>query len=403
MITKGGGSRARLPGCCQAVVGRGPVPLGGGGGRGCGDAGVAHVGDVDVVHHLLDDDLPLDGAPLLLLLAVLGGCEDALAAAEGVEGALGLLGAVLGRLQLALELLHPHDVGVGDGLLLLQLALVHLDLLVELVERLLQDDDVLPVLLGLQDELLDGALLLMQRRGHLNVQGLLAVVHDLQLLDARLHLLDGDAAALDGRRLELLHLDRHGAHLRLQGFPGLVGTLELDVLLAQQRLEVLRVAAGLVGAVIGQLELAGHVVVVHGNLLQVLLQLLLDLHQLVVDVGDLGDLDGELLDLGLGAAAVGGGGVQVLLKHGHLLLQHLQLLHGGLVLRDGRLKLRAAVVVQSSQLLQNKKKCVQQSFSAKAYKLACFSSPGSSAAAPWWCSAAPRRSCWRRRATSPAR
>ena len=40
-----------------------------------------------------------------------------------------------------------QNVGVGDGLLLLQLPLVHLDLLVQLVKRVLENDDVLPVLL----------------------------------------------------------------------------------------------------------------------------------------------------------------------------------------------------------------------------------------------------------------
>ena len=75
---------------------------------------------------------------------------------EGVESALGIEGAALGGLEVPLELLDPHDVGVGDALLLLELPLVHLDLLVEFVQRLLQDDDVLPVLLGLQQQLLDG-------------------------------------------------------------------------------------------------------------------------------------------------------------------------------------------------------------------------------------------------------
>ena len=69
---------------------------------------------------------------------------------EGVKSALGVESAALSRLEVPLELLDPHDVGVGDALLLLELPLVHLDLLAEFVQRLLQDDDILPALLGLQ-------------------------------------------------------------------------------------------------------------------------------------------------------------------------------------------------------------------------------------------------------------
>ena len=76
---------------------------------------------------------------------------------ERVQCALGVKRTALGCLEVPLELLDPHDVGVGDALLLLELPLVHLDLLVEFVQRLLQDDDVLPVLLGLQQQLLDGS------------------------------------------------------------------------------------------------------------------------------------------------------------------------------------------------------------------------------------------------------
>ena len=75
---------------------------------------------------------------------------------DSVACSLGVERTALGRLEVPLELLDPHDVGVGDALLLLELPLVHLDLLVEFVQRLLQDDDVLPVLLGLQQQLLDG-------------------------------------------------------------------------------------------------------------------------------------------------------------------------------------------------------------------------------------------------------
>ena len=102
--------------------------------------------NVDLVNGLLHHHLGLLHVRRLLA-AGRGRGKDPLSGTELVRGGLGLLVAVLGGLKLALELLHPQDVGVGDGLLLLKLPLVHLDLLVQLVKRVLENDDVLPVLL----------------------------------------------------------------------------------------------------------------------------------------------------------------------------------------------------------------------------------------------------------------
>ena len=56
--------------------------------------------------------------------------------------------------------------------------------------------------------------LLVEGAHGLDVHLLLAVVEHLELLDARLHLLDGHARRRDRRRLDLLHLDRQRSHLQ---------------------------------------------------------------------------------------------------------------------------------------------------------------------------------------------
>lgn len=102
-----------------------------------GGASGSVVADVDVVDGFLDDDFSLHGGSFFFLSAVFCGGEDALAGAEGVQSAFGFHGAVFRHFQFALEFLHAHDVGVGNGFLLFQLALVHLDLFVELVQGFL--------------------------------------------------------------------------------------------------------------------------------------------------------------------------------------------------------------------------------------------------------------------------
>merc|ERR1719305_915639 len=333
----------------HAVEGRG----GGGllvhaGGHSAGGA-VAAAGHVDLVDGLLDDDLTLLHI-LDLLAAGAGGREHALTGSELVEGRLSLLCAGLGALQLALELLHAHNVGVRDGLLLLQLALVHLDLLVEFVQGLLQDDDVLPVLLRLEDQLLDASLLLVHLGHGEGVALLLAVNHGLQFADSDLHLLDGALAGGNGGGLDLLDPHAKAADLVLKGLLGVGQVHNLGLLLAQQALKVLSVATGLVGTVIGQLELPGDIVVVprHGS--QFLLQLHLDLGQVVVDGSQLVGSGVQATKLGLVVLVDLDGGV-VGGPHGlELNLNLLQVLDGDIVLLERTSKLLVDIIVGSSQL-----------------------------------------------------
>ena len=132
---------------------------------------------------------------------------------------------------------------------------------------------------------------------------------------------------------------KRNTHLGLERLLGLVELDELGVLLAHQRLEVGGVARGLVGALVGQLQLAGDVVVVGRHRLELVLQLGLDHRHAVVDVGDLGDARRQLLDLALHDGLVLGGRAKVELHRVQLLLDDLQLLDGDLVLLDGGLQL----------------------------------------------------------------
>jgi len=127
--------------------------------------------------------------------------------ADDVQAGLGRIGTVLGSLQLALEAAHTGGGLLGNTLLLGQLAAVDVDLGSGLVQRILQQDDVLLVLLALDDDLLDGALLLAQDLDGLGVAALLLLQLQLQIADAGLQLADDALAAGDGVQLDLLQAD----------------------------------------------------------------------------------------------------------------------------------------------------------------------------------------------------
>jgi len=127
--------------------------------------------------------------------------------ADDVQAGLGRIGTVLGSLQLALEAAHTGGGLLGNTLLLGQLAAVDVDLGSGLVQRILQQDDVLLVLLALDDNLLDGALLLAQDLDGLGVAALLLLQLQLQIADAGLQLADDALAAGNGVQLDLLQAD----------------------------------------------------------------------------------------------------------------------------------------------------------------------------------------------------
>lgn len=137
--------------------------------------------------------------------------------ADDVQAGLGGVGAILGSLQLALEAAHTGGGLLGDTLLLGQLAAVDVDLGSGLVQRVLQQDEVLLVLLALHQHLLDGALLLAQNLDGLGVAALLLLQLQLQIADAGFQLADDALAAGDGVQLDLLQADGQVLRERLEG------------------------------------------------------------------------------------------------------------------------------------------------------------------------------------------
>jgi hypothetical protein len=104
----------------------------------------------------------------------------------------------------------------ASSYLFLQLSLEHGHLAVGLLERFVQQGDVLLVLLALDHDLLDGALLLAQDLDGLGVAPLLLVELDLHVAHARLQLADDALAADDGVGLDLLEAYRQVLHLDLE-------------------------------------------------------------------------------------------------------------------------------------------------------------------------------------------
>ena len=165
---------------------------------------------------------------------------------------------------------------------------------------------------------------------------LLLLNENLQLLNPQLHLLDCPLAAGDRRRLNLFHTNSQAADLCLQCLAGSFRLENLGLFLTKESFAVLCVVAGLVGTVIGQLELAGDVGVVGADGGQFLLDLGDLLCEVDIDVGDFGQAVGDLNDLGLGDLL----GVERLFEGGAVLV--------GFLLKDLELVCGSGVLVKSA-------------------------------------------------------
>jgi hypothetical protein len=77
-----------------------------------------------------------------------------------VQLVLGLAGSLLGVLQVVLSLAELAQVDGGNFLSLLDLSLVDLQLVLQLVDQILETSLVLAVLLGLEGQLLEAAVVL---------------------------------------------------------------------------------------------------------------------------------------------------------------------------------------------------------------------------------------------------
>jgi len=137
-----------------------------------------------------------------------GGDECAVLGADQIQVGFGNIGTILGSLQFALETTDTGGGLLGEALLLGQLASVDVDLGSGLVQRILQQNDILLILLTLYDHLLDGTLLLAQDLDGLGMTTLLLLQLQFQITNACLQFAD-DALAT-GNSVQLHFLQANG-------------------------------------------------------------------------------------------------------------------------------------------------------------------------------------------------
>merc|ERR1712137_121089 len=111
---------------------------------------------------------------------------------------------LLGVFQLMLHLAVLGEIHGGDLLGLLDLALVGLDLGLELLNEILHALHVLAVFLGLEGEFLESSVGLAEVLGGLLVAALFGIELGLEFADAGLELGDDALASLEGGGLSLL-------------------------------------------------------------------------------------------------------------------------------------------------------------------------------------------------------
>lgn len=179
----------------------------------------------------------------------------------GLAGSLfGVVGALLSLLELLLSLAELGQVEGGDLLSLLNLALVGLDLLLELVNKVLHALVVLLVLIGLEGELLDAAFALPQVLLSIGVAASLVVKKALELAYAALKLGNLLLAGLQGVALSLLKADLEFLDLDLKTLAHLLLGLSVLLLGAELISKTSSVNHGLLGLLLGVLGLIEHLI-----------------------------------------------------------------------------------------------------------------------------------------------
>merc|ERR1719435_388521 len=220
-----------------------------------------------------------------------GGCRGgaAVLGADLGEGSLGNIRSFSGIFHLVLHLVVLGEVHGGDLLGLLHLALVGLDLGLELLDQILHALHVLAVLLSLEGEFLESSVGLTEILGGLLVTALLGIKLGLELADAGLELGDDALASLEGGGLGLIEtsLELSDGDLELLAEP--VDVDGVLLLTAEFLGQVGGVGGGLLGLLLGVLQLGDGVIHIGLHGVEVLLQLALG-------AGEHGVLAGELLD-----------------------------------------------------------------------------------------------------------
>merc|ERR1719334_1483276 len=250
------------------------------------DAVAWHVGELNTTLRRLGETSDGSGA------AVLG--------TDFSERSFGDVGALLGIFQLVLHLAVLGEVHGGDLLGLLDLALVGLDLGLELLSMFLHALHVLAVFLGLEGEFLEPSVGLAEVLGGLLVAALFGVELGLEFADAGLELGDDALASLKGGGLGLLEasLELSDGDLEL-----LAESVDVDgVLLLSAELlsQIGGITGGLLGLLLGILQLGDGVIHISLHGLEVLLQLSLGAGQHGVLAGELLNALGGVVQLDLG-------------------------------------------------------------------------------------------------------
>ena len=245
---------------------------------------------------------------------------------------------------------------------LLDLAFVGLDLVLQFVDHVLHAFLGLAVLVSLEGQLLETAVLLAHTLGGLGVAALLVVELHLQLAHSLFQLLDHALASLEGGGLGLVQTYLQLLNLALQGAAHLLDVAGVLLFLAQLLGQPGGVGHGLLGVLLSSLQLVGLVVQVGLHGLDVSLQLPLGGGQRRVAGGQLRHAVARLVQLALGGFACALGslqlGAQLLDLTGQdvgaalgLLVLFAGLVTGTLLVLDGRLHLTQLLLVLLDVLL----------------------------------------------------
>merc|ERR1712042_392421 len=205
------------------------------------------------------------------------------------ERSFGNIRSFSGIFQLVLHLAVLGEVHGGDLFGLLDLALVGLDLGLELLNEILHALHVFAVFLGLEGEFLESSVGLAEVLGGLLVAALFGVELGLEFADAGLELGDDALATLEGGGLGLLEasLELSDGDLEL-----LAESVDVDgvlLLTAELLSQIGGITGGLLGLLLGVLQLGNGVIHIGLHGLEVLLQLSLG-------AGQHGVLASELLN-----------------------------------------------------------------------------------------------------------
>merc|ERR1719435_628246 len=241
-----------------------------------------------------------------------GGCRGgaAVLGADLGEGSLGNIRSFSGIFHLVLHLAVFGEVHGGDLLGLLHLALVGLDLGLELLNEILHALHVLAVLLGLECEFFESSVGLSEVLSGLGVAALFGVKLSFQLTDARLQLGDDALASLQGSSLGLVKTGLKVLDGDFELFAKSVNVDGVFLLTAEFLGQIGGVGGGLLGLLLGILELGDSVIHVGLHGLEVLLQLALSTGEHGVGAGKLLDAASGVVELALGGLACSVGRLQ---------------------------------------------------------------------------------------------